>query len=179
MFIMCCHSFVANYMCHARGSWVRPPTQSSKVWRSLAVKYFYSNLDIGQFLVLLCAFSTVCKVYIGFTSREVCKIAAVNPLSHQAAMPQLFYSVQKYVSALWSRRKIGLKISNLPVIGAHKVLTSSIQRPHEIPRASLHRLCCSYSAQEVAAACSQCAYDAHTTYIQCAHSAHTVFPRRS
>ena len=63
-FITCCHIFVADYMCHARGSWFRPPTQSSKVWRSLAVNYFCSNLDIGQFLVLICAYSTVSKVGI-------------------------------------------------------------------------------------------------------------------
>ena len=171
---MGCHSFIADYMCHTRGSWVRPPTQSSTVWRFLAVKYFYSNLDIGQFLVLICAHSTVMKVYIGFTYREVCKIKAVKPLSHLAAMSQIFYSVQKICQRAVESPRNRPKISNLPVTDAHKVLTAYIQRPHVIPTASLQRLWRPYSAQEVAAACSQCAYGAHTAHIQGSHGAHSV-----
>jgi len=104
-------------------------------------------------------------------------IVTHKPLSHQTAMPQCLYSVLKTCQRAVGRRKLRLKISNLPEIAftqrPRSVPTASTQRLHSVFKASMRLL----YAQEVAAACSRRAAGKLTAPSPPTHSAHTEFSR--
>jgi len=85
-------------------------------------------------------------------------------------MPQCVYSVQKScqlaVGSPWNMPKYQ--------IARHSVHTTSLQRPHDVPTASLQPPWRSCSAQEDAAACSQRAHGARTAGIQRSHGDDSV-----
>jgi len=95
----------------------------------------------------------------------------IKPLSHQTALPQRLYSVlkpcQRAVGSPRNTRK------NIKFV-SYSVYTTSSQRPHDVPTASLQRPLRFHSAQAVAAACSQRAYGAHTAFSRRAHSVLTA-----
>jgi len=95
----------------------------------------------------------------------------VKPLSHQTALPQRLYSVLKPC-----QRAVGTPRNtpkNIKFV-IYSVYTTSSQRPHDVPTASLQRPWRFHSAQAVAAACSQRAHGAHTAFSRRTHSVLTA-----
>jgi len=99
------------------------------------------------------------KLHLYIVSTNVFK---VKPLSHRTALPQRLYSVlkpcQRAVGSPQNTRK------NIKFV-SYSVYTTSPQRPHNVPTASLQRPWRFHSAQAVTAACSQRAHSVLTAII--------------
>jgi len=101
----------------------------------------------------------------------------LKPLSHQTAITQRLYSVLKPCQhAVGSPRNM-IYDKNIKFI-SKSVYTTSSQRPHHVPTASLQRPWRFHSSQAVAAACSQRAHGALTVCTKRSHSAHTAFSQQ-
>jgi len=95
----------------------------------------------------------------------------IKPLSHQTALPQRLYSVLKPCQRAKGTPRNTPKIIKFV---SYSVYTTSSQRPHDVPTASLQRPWRFHSAQAIAEACLQRAHGAHTAFSRRAHSVFTA-----
>jgi len=117
-------------------------------------------------------FHNVCTALLAFAQRAPRRSAILCPCHTKRRRLRVCTAFYNHVSALWDRRGIRLKISNMSVI-------SCTQRPHSVPSASTQRFHSVFTASMTFSQRASSCCSVFTERTRRADGAHTAFSRRA